>query len=116
MKKRMKQILLGLLVAVFMICIPASEVGAASALALIVNGKEQLYTGTQVKFTLNGKNIDLHGTPGIVINNNSMGYYVDVIKNGLKADCYYDKKTKKLTITKFDKTVSMTRRTFRRLF
>ena len=49
MKKRMKQILLGLLVAVFMICIPASEVGAASALALIVNGKEQLYARDRQK-------------------------------------------------------------------
>lgn len=107
MKRRMKQILLGMLLAIFMICIPASEASAASSLALNVNGKDKVYTGTQVKFTLNGKNIDLHGTPGIVISNNSMGYYVDIFKNALKADCYYDKQTKKLTITKFDKTVSM---------
>lgn len=106
MMKKIQRIVL--IVIVFM-CVfsSAGEVSAATGLTIRYNGKKYNYKNAQVKFTYNGSNINLHGTPGVILNNNSMGYYVDIFQTALKADCIYDKTTKKLTITKCDKTVTL---------
>lgn len=88
--------------------LPNISIQAATTLKLVYGGKKVNYTKAQVAFTLDGKNINLNSTPGILIQNTSMGYYKDVFKKGLQATCKYDSSTKKLTITKFDKTVVMT--------
>lgn len=87
---------------------PKMSVQAATTLKLVYGGKSVNYTKAQVAFTLDGKNINLNNTPGILMNDTSMGYYKDIFKTGLNATCKYDSSTKKLTITKFDQTVVMT--------
>lgn len=88
--------------------LPTISILAATKLKLTYDGKTVNYSGSIVKFTLNGKNIALNDTPGIVLNNNAMGYYADVFKKGLKAECKYDSENKKLTIKKFENTVVLT--------
>ena len=99
-----------LVVFLIMICLifPKISIQAATTLKLVYGGKNVNYTKAQVAFTLDGKSINLHNTPGILIQDTSMGYYKDIFKTGLNATCKYDSKTKKMTITKFDRTVVMT--------
>lgn len=99
-----------LVVFLIMICLifPKISIQAATTLKLVYGGKNVNYTKAQVAFTLDGKSINLHNTPGILIQDTSMGYYKDIFKTGLNATCKYDSKTKKMTITKFDRTVIMT--------
>lgn len=87
---------------------PKVSIQAATTLKLVYGGKNVNYTKSQVAFTLDGKNINLNSTPGILIKDTSMGYYKDIFKTGLNATCKYDSSTKKLTITKFDRTIVMT--------
>lgn len=87
---------------------PKVSIQAATTLKLVYGGKNVNYTKSQVAFTLDGKNINLNSTPGILIQDTSMGYYKDIFKTGLNATCKYDSSTKKLTITKFDRTIVMT--------
>lgn len=87
---------------------PKMSIQAATTLKLVYGGKNVNYTKSQVAFTIDGKNINLNSTPGILINDTSMGYYKDIFKTGLNATCKYDSSTKKLTITKFDRTIVMT--------
>lgn len=87
---------------------PKIPVQAATTLKLVYGGKSVNYTKSKVAFSLDGKNISLNSTPGILMNDTSMGYYKDVFTTGLNATCKYDSSTKKLTITKFDRKIVMT--------
>lgn len=105
-QRRLRTIVLLLLV--ITLVLPKVTVQAATSLKLVYGGKSITYTKSQVAFTLDGKNINLNNTPGIIIKDTSMGYYKDIFKTGLNATCKYDSSTKKLTITKFDQTIVMT--------
>lgn len=86
-------------------CLPGVK---AASIQIKYNGKTIEYKKSTVGFSLNGKNIALDTTPGIIINNISMGYYVDVVKNGLHASCKYDKEEQKLYIEKFEHKIELT--------
>lgn len=105
MKKKNARVLVACLLIVLLFFRPEGVVYAANTLALVYDGKSVNYNKAQVGFTINGKAIDVKNTPGIIIDDTSMGYYVDVIKNGLNATCTYNSTAKQLTIKKFDKTV-----------
>ena len=107
-KKKIWNKLLKMLFVMALIMLPTLSAFATTNLKLVYDGKTVNYNNSTVKFTLNGKNIALNNTPGIILNNNSMGYYVDVFKKGLNAECSYDSSKKKLTIKKFENTVVMT--------
>lgn len=81
------------------------NVHAATEFKLVYNGKTINYTGAQVIYKFNSKNVDMKETPGIVINNVAFASYVDVFEKSLGAVCSYNSKTKKITITKYDKTI-----------
>lgn len=101
------------LMAAFLICIllagllPATA--QAATLTIKYNGKKTSYTGSQTKITLDGKNIDLKGTPGIILNNTNMVSFTDVFRSGLKADTSYDSSTGKLAISYYNNTIEMTK-------
>ncbi len=105
MKKKNARVLVAYLLLIILFFMPEGVVYAANTLALVYDGKSVNYNKAQVGFTINGKVIDVKNTPGIIINDTSMGYYVDVFKNGLHATCTYNSTAKQLTIKKFDKTV-----------
>lgn len=96
------------LFALFILCIPITTIFAASKLLLSYDGKSVAYTNSQVKYTWNGRGIDLKGTPGIIIDGHAMASYKNVFKSGFGAACTYDSKTGKITIKKFDNIVEMT--------
>lgn len=85
-----------------------TSVQAAAGFEIKYTGFSGKYTKSNVAFTVNGKDIDLGTTPGLLLSNNAMGSYVDVFKKGLRATCKYDSQTKKLTIEKFGNTVELT--------
>ena len=82
MKKKNARVLVACLLIVLLFFRPEGVVYAANTLALVYDGKSVNYNKAQVGFTINGKAIDVKNTPGIIIDDTSMGYYVDVIKNG----------------------------------
>lgn len=105
--KRMKSA-----IAVFLVCmiligmLPATA--KAAALSIRYDGKTVTYTGSQTKITIDGKNVDLKGTPGILIDNTNMVSYYDVFRTALKASTSYNSSTKKVSIKFYDITVEMT--------
>lgn len=105
MRKKRGRVLVVYLLLLVMIILPQSKVISASTLTLVYDGKTVKYTKAQVGFTVNGKNIALNNIPGIIIDDNAMGNYVDIFKTGLQATCSYNSSKKQLTIKKFDKTV-----------
>lgn len=98
-------------IAILLICIllagmfPATA--QAASLSIRYDGKTVKYTGSQTKITIDGKNTDLKGTPGLLMNNTNMVSYYDVFRTGLKADTSYNSSTKKLTIRFYNITVEM---------
>lgn len=109
-KKKIWRLCGSILMIVFLIiqCMPMGEIFAATSLKLVYGGKTVNYTKTQAAFTIDGKNINMHGTPGIIIKSTAVAYYKDVFKTGLQATCKYSSASKQLTITKFDKSIVMT--------
>ena len=109
-KKKIWRLCGGMLMIVFLViqCLPMGEIFAASSLKLVYGGKTVNYTKTQAAFTIDGKNINMHGTPGIIIKNTAVGYYKDIFKTGLQATCKYSSADKQLTITKFDNSIVLT--------
>lgn len=106
--KGMGNLLVKFMLVFILLMLPVVSVYGATTLKLVYDGKTVNYKNSTVKYTVNGKNIELNSTPGIILNNNSMGYYADVLKKGLKAECSYDSEKKKLTIKKFENTVELT--------
>lgn len=99
------------LTAVLLICILLAGLlpvtAQAATLTIKYNGKKTTYTGAQTKITLDGKKVDLKGTPGILIDNTNMVSYYDVFESGLKAETSYDSSTKELVISYYDNTIEM---------
>ena len=107
-RKRLRGLFIYILMIVIIFASPANVSKAATSQKLVYAGKTVNYKKYSVKYSINGKNIKQNKTKGVILNNNAMGYYVDVVKKGLKAECVYDKTAKKLTITKFENTIELT--------
>lgn len=73
------------------------------------NKKNYTYKGSVRYATVNGKNINVVKVPILLIDNNNMvPYYELLVKSGIKAKKTYSKKTKVLTITCGKKKLRMT--------
>ncbi len=89
-------------------CLDINKICAASGLKIQIGSKTINYKEAQIIYRFNSKDVDMDSTPGIIINNIAFASYTDLFKNGLGAACTYDSKTKKIVITKYDKTVTLT--------
>lgn len=95
-----------LLLLMMLICIFPADAEAAS-LSIRYNGKTVKYTKAQTKVTIDGKNVDLKKTPGVIIDNTNMVSYYDVFRKGLGAETSYDSSTKELIIRYYNNTLEM---------
>ncbi|MBO5197558.1 MAG: N-acetylmuramoyl-L-alanine amidase [Lachnospiraceae bacterium] len=66
------------------------------------------YTDKQIKVTLNGYEVDMKGTPGILVDGYSLVSYYDVFKTALGFTCTYDKAAGTVTIEHNSKKVVLT--------
>lgn len=92
MKMKKRSILWMLFIALTLFCIPYTKVLAASKLNLYDFGTKKTitYTGNQVKYYLDGKEINMRNTPGIIIDGNALASFRDIFvdsKIGAKFDC-----------------------------
>ena len=73
------------------------------------NKKNYTYKGSVRYATVNGKNVNVTAVPIMLISNNNMApYYELLVKSGIKAKKSYSKKTKILTIMYGSKKLKMT--------
>lgn len=86
--------------------LPTTNVEAA-ALKLACNGKTSSYTGNQVKVVVNGVNINLAKTPGIVENGYALISYVETFKKQMGAVTAYNKATQIITIKYNENTLRL---------
>ena len=103
--KIIKWSILGLLTMILLF-IPISEVSAATQLNLyFYNTKKTLkYTGKQVKYSFDGNNLDMKGTPGVIIDGTSLASYLEVfVKSPIGLTASYNDKKGVLTLSS-DKT------------
>lgn len=103
-----RRLLVYLFIMVLFIVVPSSSVKAASYIKIKVNGKVEKYVGVQVKANLDGKDISVLNTPGIIVNGTALLSYKDIFQKGLGATCTYNKLTKSITIKKYGNTVKLT--------
>lgn len=102
--------LIGIL-ALVLICLPFTEVSAASKLNLYLYStkKNLVYTSTQAKYTFNGKTINMKDTPGIIIEGTSLASFLDVFVNsGIGLKYSYNKSKGVLTLSQNDKKLVLT--------
>lgn len=102
--------LIGIL-ALVLICLPFTEVSAASNLNLYLYStkKNLTYTGSQAKYYYEGKAIDMKNTPGVVIDGTSLASFLDVFVNsGVGLDYSYNKSKNILTLSKNGKKLVLT--------
>lgn len=92
--------------------LPVSYQKAEAATTKVIykyNKKYYSYKGSVRYATAAGKNINMAKTPIMLINNNNMASYYDVlVKSNLKVKKSYSKKSKVLTLTYKDKKLKMT--------
>lgn len=100
-------LLIGLFFLIITCFLPSSTINAAS-LKIRYNGKNYSYKSSQASMSLDGTTIDLHGTPGVLIDDTCMLPASDVFRKGLGASYHYDKATKQLKIKQNDVSVEMT--------
>lgn len=96
MNLKKRNILWMLFIALTLFCIPYTKVLAASKLYLYDYGEKKTisYTGNQVKYYLDGKEINMRNTPGIIIDGNSLASFRDVfVKSDIGADFDYNQST-----------------------
>ncbi len=96
MKKKKCNILWMLFIALTLFCIPHTKVLAASKLYFYDYGAKKTitYTGNQVKYYLDGKGINMHNTPGIIIDGNALASFRDVfVESDIGADFDYNQST-----------------------
>lgn len=106
--KKIKKYVIRVICFVFLFMLPMTTSNAASSLKLKYDGKSVTYKKSTVKFTVNGTEVSQGNAKGLIIDNVAMGYYKAVFEKSLGAACVYDSNKKKLTISKFDKTVELT--------
>lgn len=66
------------------------------------------YTDKQIKVTLNGYDVDMKGTPGILSDGYSLVSYYDVFKTAMGLDCAYDSASGTVTIQDGTKKIVLT--------
>lgn len=111
MFKRGNRIVLMICFSLLLLGIPFSNVMAASKLSIYnyTTKKTTSYQGQQVKYTLNGSNINLRKTPGIIESGTALGSYQDVfVKSGLKVKHEYNKAKGTVTLSKNGTTIVLT--------
>lgn len=94
-----------------LLCLPFTEVSAASKLNLyLYNTKKSIvYTGTQAKYYYDGKAIDMKKTPGVIIDGTSLASFLDVFVNSEIGLNYSYNKTKGiLTLSQNGKKMVLT--------
>ncbi|MEG2441684.1 MAG: N-acetylmuramoyl-L-alanine amidase [Acetivibrio sp.] len=79
----------------------------AAALKIRYGSKNYNYSGAQAGATLEGKKINLNGTPGILLNDTCMLPLKDVFESALDVEWYYDDETKELIISQNDILIQM---------
>ncbi len=97
--------------AFILLCLPFTEVSAATKLNLyLYNTKKTIaYTGNQAKYYYEGKAIDLKNTPGVVIDGTSLASFLDVFVNsGVGLNYSYNSSKGILTLTQNGKKMVLT--------
>ena len=105
-------ILKGLLIlAVILVCLPVTNVLAASKLNLYYYSTKQnvTYTGQQTKYTYNGASINMGNTPGIIIDGTSLAPFNNVfVKSPIKMAYKYNDAKGILTLSKNGTSLTLT--------
>ncbi|SHO45624.1 N-acetylmuramoyl-L-alanine amidase [Anaerocolumna xylanovorans] len=102
--------LLGIL-AFVLLCLPFTEVSAATNLNLYLYSTKSnlVYTGNQAKYYLGSQAIDMKSTPGVVIGGTSLASFLDVFVNsGIGMNYSYDKSKGVLTLSQNGKKLVLT--------
>lgn len=98
-----------ILVLILILCLcPVPKVAAASSIKLNYDGKTVTYKDKQVSYYLDGKQISLKKTPGVIFNGISLVSYKEVFGTAMGATCNYDSKKGTIRISKFGNTIEMT--------
>lgn len=111
MFKKGNKVVLMIFFMLLIIGMPFVSVLAASKLDLYnyTTKKNVTYTGQQVKYTLNGKDINLRKTPGIIESGTALGSYKDVfVKSDLDVNYKYDKAKGTVTLSQNGNTIVLT--------
>lgn len=111
MKRMSIMLCLIVLLAVDILGGKAVSVDAASKLKIRYCQKTRYYTGTRLSATLDGKGVNMHGTPGLALKNKKgTTIYMLPVADVFKDDCgiSYSYKNKKITLKKYGITVKMT--------
>lgn len=80
----------------------------AEALQIRYGGKDYSYASAQAAASLEGKPINLKGTPGVLINDTCMLPVADVFRTALGTSYQYDSAAKELILSQNDITLKMT--------
>jgi len=87
----------------------SSSASITSPMKLYYNKKTVVYTGTEGKISIDGKNIKLGNMPSIIVNNTAMVRAKVVFNDSsIGAKYAYNKSTRKLTLTKGTNVVVLT--------
>lgn len=100
-----------MLMATLLLAILPMEVGRAASGIKIYNyttKKQSTYNDKQIKVTLNGKQISVNSSPGILDNGIALVSYKDIFANSKLADCVYDKTKGTVTVKGYGTTIVMT--------
>lgn len=79
----------------------------AASMKIKYNNTVKYYKGNKINCVLDGKNIKMNSTKGIVINGSVMVPYKEVVKTGMKISCKLDSAKQKLTISGNGKKIIM---------
>lgn len=93
---------------IILMSIPSQSILASSAGKIVMDGVKKKYSGTEVKVSVDNRNVNIIKNPGIVVNGIALLPYDVVFKKALGSTCSYQALTKKLTISKNGNKVSMT--------
>ena len=100
-----------LILAVILVCLPVTNVFAASKLNLYYYTAKQnvTYTGQQTKYTYNGASIQMGNTPGIIIDGTSLAPFNNVfVKSPIKMAYKYNDAKGILTLSQNGTSLTLT--------
>lgn len=95
---------------IILLCVfPAQQQieAASKTIRVRYNGRSVNFKNQQVYVKLDGKSLNMSGTPGLEMKDTYMVSYIDIIKKGLGAKCTYNNKTKRLVIQKYGKKITL---------